>query len=217
MRVRRVYSLCACFAYTVSRARVCVFLPVPRSYGNVFPCLHLTLQLANQTHLCVVFFYEPVVIAPFFLHFSPFLSSPLSCLILLATCSVKLLCAPIMGNLYVYRYGSFLRVSTHALKTLKAFFFLFFPVCVPHLSLLLYATVSRLWAKEEEKKKRDKQRWRGPPCLSTRVINFPLIRNVDQHVCICWPQCTSMKALIWTAIGMSITRSERSWSLTQTE
>lgn len=126
---------------------------MPRSYGNVVPCLHLAPQLGDQTHLCFIIFMN----LSLSLHFLSFLfpSSPLSGLILLATCSGKLLCAPIMGNIYVYRYGSFWCVSMHALETLKSFTLLYFPDCVQRLSLLLSSTVAKL-SKIGTKKEADK-------------------------------------------------------------
>ena len=124
-----------------------MFPPGLPSYGNVAPCLRLTPQLVHQTHLCIFFMNLSL---SFSLLFSAFHSSPLCCLILLSTCSEELLCAPIMGNLYVYRYGSFWRLSVHALKTFKSSILLFH---VPHLSLLLSAIVAgKVKIKEKQTK-----------------------------------------------------------------
>lgn len=113
-------TLCTWCAYTVSRTcRTCVFPPVPRSYGNVAPCLHLTLQLTNQTHLCF-FFYEPLVIISF--HFSPLHSS----LLFNPACHLQCEAALCPNN----RESIWLILSMHALKTLKSSILLFLPVCV---------------------------------------------------------------------------------------
>lgn len=118
---------------------VCFHLCFP-SYGNV------SMSSTERTHLCIFFMNLSL---SFSLPFSASHSSPLCCLILLSTCSVKLLCAPIIGNLYVYRYGLFWRLSAHALQTFKSSILLF---RVPHLSLLLSATVAGKEIKEKQTK-----------------------------------------------------------------
>lgn len=124
--VSGVYSLCACFAYTVSRAHVCVSICASFiwKWGSTSSFNAAARQL--NTLVCVCVFLRTFRYLSIFLLFSAFHSSPLSCLILLATCSGKLLCAPIIGNLYVHRYGSFWGLSMHTLKTLKSFIWLFF-------------------------------------------------------------------------------------------
>ena len=151
--------------------RVCVFLRV----DLYMVCMPLHIMSAVYMSVCVstgasflwkcgsmssfdaaarppntlVYFFMNLSLS-FSLLFSAFHSSPLCCLILLSTCSEELLCAPIMGNLYVYRYGSFWRLSAHALKTFKSSILLFH---VPHLSLLLSAIAAgKVKIKEKQTK-----------------------------------------------------------------